>query len=257
MNKSHMNLREYLERNRNNITWKERLQIADDILHALSRIHREGTIHKNLHSGNILYNQTSKLFYISDIGFCGPADRSSNNIYGNLPYIAPEVIAGKEITFASDIYSIGILMWEISSGKPPFIYNENDHFIAINIINGIRPKIESGIPLEYRKLMIQCWDADPKKRPSLSDLYKKIFEMGKHCQNISNNLNNDNNNKGKIKKFIKKVNIFQSSESKGYDLLETSESSFDETGYEIFTSKVYAFENFPEPRNGTEGMYDI
>jgi serine/threonine protein kinase len=56
-----------------------------------------------------VYSQTSQLFYISDLGFCGPADRSSNSVYGNLLYIAPEIIAGKEITFASDIYSIGIL----------------------------------------------------------------------------------------------------------------------------------------------------
>jgi serine/threonine protein kinase len=176
MNKSHMNLREYLKRNHNNITWKERIQIAENITYALSRIHKEGSIHKNLHPGNILYNKTSQLFYISDLGFCGPADRSTNSVYGNLPYMAPEIIAGKEITFASDIYSIGILMWEISSGKSPYIYNENDHFIAINIINGIRPKIGSGIPLEYRKLMIQCWDADPIKRPGLGDLYNKILK---------------------------------------------------------------------------------
>ncbi|POG73005.1 kinase-like domain-containing protein, partial [Rhizophagus irregularis DAOM 181602=DAOM 197198] len=58
---------------------------------------------------------------ISDLGFCGPADKSSKCIYGNLPYIAPEVIIGKEYTFKSDIYSIAMLMWEISSGQPPFV----------------------------------------------------------------------------------------------------------------------------------------
>ncbi|GBC05832.1 hypothetical protein RclHR1_06460003 [Rhizophagus clarus] len=252
MNKSHMNLREYLRRNYNNITWKERIQIADDIIYALSRIHKEGKVHKNLHSGNILFNQTSQLFYISDLGFCGPADRPSNSIYGNLPYIAPEVIAGKEVTYASDIYSIGILLWEISSGQPPFIYHENDHFLAINIVNGIRPKIGSGIPLEYKKLMVQCWDADPMKRPNLIDLYNKIFEMRKHSQNISINSNsNISRNRSLIKKFIKKIKIFQSPESKTSNKPETNEFG-DETDYKLFESKVYSFENFPEQRNGTE-----
>ncbi|RIA97971.1 kinase-like domain-containing protein, partial [Glomus cerebriforme] len=83
MNFMHKNLREYLQQNK--LTWKDRIQIT-----------------------------------ISDLGFCGPADKPLNSIYGNLPYIAPEVIAGKETTFASDIYSIGMLMWEISSGQPPF-----------------------------------------------------------------------------------------------------------------------------------------
>ncbi|RGB33851.1 kinase-like domain-containing protein, partial [Rhizophagus diaphanus] len=233
MNKSHMNLREYLKRKHNEITWIERINITDDIIFALSRIHKKRVSHKNLHSGNVLFNQRNKQFYITDLGFRGPADRPSNSIYGNLPYIAPEIIAGKEITFASDIYSIGILMWEISFGKPPFIYQEDELFLAMNIINGIGPKIESGIPLEYKKLMMQCWDADPKRRPNLGELYNKIFEMRIHCQNLSND-----------------SNIFK---QRTNNILEISETSnLYETDYKLFTSKVYVFEDFPEPRNGTE-----
>ncbi|GBC52145.1 kinase-like domain-containing protein [Rhizophagus irregularis DAOM 181602=DAOM 197198] len=80
-------------------------------------------------------------------------------IYGNLPYIAPEVIIGKEQTFKSDIYSIAILMWEISSGQPPFINYDHDYDLAMHIVNGIRPKIVPGTPSEYKNLMKQCWDA--------------------------------------------------------------------------------------------------
>ncbi|POG78979.1 kinase-like domain-containing protein [Rhizophagus irregularis DAOM 181602=DAOM 197198] len=255
MNKSHMNLREYLKRKHNEITWRERIHITDDLTFALSKIHKNGVIHKNLHSGNVLFNQRNKQFYITDLGFRGPADRPSNSIYGNLPYIAPEIISGKEITFASDIYSIGILMWEISFGKPPFIYQEDELFLAMNIINGIRPKIESGIPLEYKKLMMQCWDADPKRRPNIGVLNNKIFEMRKHCQNISNDSNSNNSkNEGMIKKFIKKLKVFQ---PKTNDILEISEiSNLNETDYKLFTSKVYAFEDFPEPRNGTEEFHN-
>ena len=111
-----IDLRKYLQQNHNQLTWKERIQITFDIISALKKIHTENAIHRDLHSGNLLYLQSSQAFDISDLGFCGPADKSSKSIYGNLPYVAPEVIAGKETTFASDIYSIGILMWEISSG---------------------------------------------------------------------------------------------------------------------------------------------
>ncbi|PKC56235.1 hypothetical protein RhiirA1_474292, partial [Rhizophagus irregularis] len=72
---------------------------------------------------------------ISDLGFCGPADKPLKSIYGNLPYIAPEVIIGKEQTFKSDIYSIAMLMWEISSGQPPFINYEHNYDLAMNIVN--------------------------------------------------------------------------------------------------------------------------
>ena len=108
MNKLTMDLRNYLQQNHSKLTWKERIQITDDIIFAVSKIHYENAIHRDLHSGNILYIQSNQKFRISDLGFCGPADKSPNSIYGNLPYIAPEVIAGNETTFKSDIYSIGI-----------------------------------------------------------------------------------------------------------------------------------------------------
>ncbi|POG62477.1 kinase-like domain-containing protein, partial [Rhizophagus irregularis DAOM 181602=DAOM 197198] len=142
------------------------------IIIELSRVHGENVIHRDLHSGNILFRDSK--FCISDLGFCGPADKPLKSVYGNLPYIAPEVIAGKVNTFKSDIYSIGILMWEISSGQPPFIKYEHDYDLAINIINGIRPKIISGTPLEYKNLMKQCWDANPSNRPDIEILRKRI-----------------------------------------------------------------------------------
>src|SRR5581483_10784029 len=175
MNRMDINLRNYLQQNHNKLTWKERIQITYDIIYALLRVHEENAIHRDLHSGNILFRQNDQRFSISDLGFCGPADKPLNSVYGNLPYIAPEVIAGKETTtFASDIYSIGMLMWEISSGRPPFINYENDYELAMRIINGMRPKIVPGTPLEYNELMEQCWNADPTKRPGTKILYYKI-----------------------------------------------------------------------------------
>src|SRR6266496_5605459 len=91
-------LRKYLQQNHNQLTWKKRIQIAADIIYALLRIHNENAIHRDLHSGNILHN-IGEIFDIGDLGFCRPADKPLNNVYGNLPYIAPEVIAGKETTF--------------------------------------------------------------------------------------------------------------------------------------------------------------
>ena len=117
INKMNENLREYLQQNHNQLTWKERIKITFLIIVALYYIHKENSVHRDLYSGNILYSQFNDSWYISDLGFCGPADKSSTSIYGNLPYIAPEVINGKECTFKSDIYSIAMLMWEISSGQ--------------------------------------------------------------------------------------------------------------------------------------------
>ena len=111
-----IDLRKYLQQNHNQLTWKERIQFIAVIISALDNIHREHAIHRDLHSGNLLSLYTELRFDISDLGCCGPANKPLKSIYGNLPYIAPEVIVGKEYTFKSDIYSFGMLMWEISSG---------------------------------------------------------------------------------------------------------------------------------------------
>ncbi|CAI2172167.1 1160_t:CDS:2 [Funneliformis geosporum] len=148
-----MNLRKYLQQNHNQITWKQRINIILAIIAGVFRLHQENSIHRDLHSGNILYSDYSGGWYVSDFGFCGPADKPLESIYGNLPYIAPEVINGKGYTFASDIYSIGMLMWEISSGQPPFASFDHDYDLAINLIKGMRPQIVQGTPTEYKDLM--------------------------------------------------------------------------------------------------------
>ncbi|CAI2161822.1 4998_t:CDS:2 [Funneliformis geosporum] len=114
-------------------------------------------IHRDLHSGNILYRKDTNEWFIGDLRFCGPIDKPLKSVYGNFPYIAPEVMFGKESTKASDIYSIGMLMWEISSGQPPFAYFDHNYDLVMNIVNGMRPNIVSGTPIEYKELMIQFY----------------------------------------------------------------------------------------------------
>ena len=228
-----IDLRKYLQQNHNQLTWNKRIKIVLDIIVALCVIYDENAIHRDLHSGNLLYSQLNQRFGISDLGFCGPADKSPTSIYGNLPYIAPEVIAGKEYTFKSDIYSIAMLMWEISSGKPPFNNYEHNLDLAMNIINGIRPKIVPGTPLEYENLMKQCWDADPLKRPDVYTLTLKMHEINSYYQGNSNESFLSNND---------------------LELNRVSSSETDYTNNRLFTSKVHQFENFPEPRNATKGI---
>jgi serine/threonine protein kinase len=231
MMKMDINLREYLQQNDNQLTWKDRMKVINEITLALYYIHKENAIHRDLHSGNILYSQLNDAWCINDLGFCGPADKSSTSIYGNLPYIAPEVISGKESTFKSDIYSIAMLMWEISSGQPPFMNYEHDYNLAMNIINGIRPKIDPGTPLEYKNLMKECWDADPLKRPDIKSLRDKIRKIHLSYQNMPNE-----------SFHFKAKNNFETKTNTNY------------TSSKLFTSKIHKFENLPELRNATEGI---
>ena len=60
MSKLNIDLRNYLQQNHNQLTWKERIQITVDIIDTLDNIHYENAIHRDLHSGNILYSQLNQ-----------------------------------------------------------------------------------------------------------------------------------------------------------------------------------------------------
>jgi serine/threonine protein kinase len=235
MNEMEMDLRTYMKQNHNKLMWKKKIEIAHNITHAIYRIHSENTIHRDLHSGNILFGYT-QIFRISDLGFCGPVNKPLNSAYGNLPYIAPEVIMGKKTTFASDIYAIGILMWEISSGQPPFVNYEHNYDLAMKIVNGMRPKVVPGTPLKYKKLMEQCWDADSTKRPDSNTLED---EMKKLLMYYFQNNQNENEEQVFSNQYQQLNNYFIS------DSIDSISMNH--------TSKIYQFENFPEPKNATEG----
>ena len=80
-----IDLRKYLQKNHNQLTLKERIEITFIIIKDLYWIHKENAIHRDLHSGNILYSKIDQVWYIGDLGFCGPADKPLKSIYGNLP----------------------------------------------------------------------------------------------------------------------------------------------------------------------------
>jgi serine/threonine protein kinase len=154
------------------------------------------------------------------------------SVYGNLPYIAPEVLFKGEYTFKSDIYSIAIIMWELSAERPPFNNSLHNYDLVMSIINGIRPQIISGTPSEYRELMKQCWDADPEKRPDIVTLWNKVEEINNSLHINSKYWNNTNS---PLNENFNRDSIVESS------LIEDPRS------------KLFSFSNLPNPKNATEG----
>ncbi|CAI2175004.1 14483_t:CDS:2 [Funneliformis geosporum] len=97
---------------------------------------------------------------------------NSNEIYGVLPYVAPEILQGKPLTESIDIYSFGMIMWTLSAGVLPWCNRPHDSNLASQICSGLRPEIRT--PNVYTQLMTRCWDSDPSSRPTTSELNDEL-----------------------------------------------------------------------------------
>ncbi|RHZ51822.1 hypothetical protein Glove_469g19 [Diversispora epigaea] len=171
------NLINFLQQNKT-LPWKERIWLLNSFIRGLSLIHSKGFIHRDLHPGNLMITEAhnnSKFIRLGDLGLCKPVNEIlSSGTYGVLPYIAPEVMNKNKYTKASDIYSVGIIMWVISTGKIPFEGESYDPGLAISIFNGYRPKIHKGTPKCYVDLMEKCWDNNPTERPSAEMIFNTL-----------------------------------------------------------------------------------
>lgn len=119
---------------------------------------------------------------IADLGLSKKlAEVSTNskaNKLGMVEYIDPQLYKSAKFkkNKKSDIYSLGVLLWEISSGHPPFPNCERD-ILHLHIRDGHREKPVKGTPPKYRQLYQECWDGEPNSRPDIEKVYKTLSQL--------------------------------------------------------------------------------
>jgi serine/threonine protein kinase len=212
----------------------------------LLSIHNFGKVHKDLHSGNILFDYALR---IGDLGMCQPANSKEQSdkkegIYGVLPYMAPEVLCGCQYTKAADIYSFGIIMNEFMSEETPYSDVSHDNILAIEICKGLRPKISEDTPKLIADLITRCWDAKAENRPTAKELYQILEKWNDDCNYIcSSNIHSQMEEYIKIRENNKLKNrLNENSQPKN---LQTHPQA-------VYTSRLLNFKNLPEPANSTD-----
>ncbi|RIB17299.1 kinase-like domain-containing protein [Gigaspora rosea] len=199
---------------------EKKLSLLRNIASDLQIIHSQNLINTDLHSGNILLNDLNHA-YIADLGFSIPDNLTStlksDGILGILPYIDPEVLNGKSYTKKSDIYSFGIIMWEILYGKQVYSNDKSEsqlQLLQFQIrFDGWHPHIPEDVtPPCYVDLMKKCWSREPEKRPSAEEI----------C-NIFTQWQNDKNILLELSKYNKKIRSQSSNDPKKHsDNMHTS-----------------------------------
>lgn len=108
------------------------------------------------------------------------AHTNAEDILAN--WAPPEFIMNSTYTQASDIYSLGLVFWEIVGGDLPFGAFRDQHALRTKIMLGARPKMPRDCPEPFAKLIRSMWQSDPARRPSATDVVEKVARLwGDSC----------------------------------------------------------------------------
>ncbi|NDJ52855.1 MAG: tetratricopeptide repeat protein, partial [Chloroflexi bacterium] len=131
-----------------------------DVLQALAYLHRHDVLHRDLKPGNVLVSGGSA--YLLDFGLAVASD-DDVNLSGTLAYIAPEAITGKAITPAADLYSVGVMAYEMFARRHPFAADSVP--AMINLILNDRPDpLALDVPDSLKRVILQLLAKDPTER---------------------------------------------------------------------------------------------
>jgi len=142
-------------------------------------------LHRDLKPDNIGFTLDGKVKLI-DFGLARMlenSDPSSNEVYkmsgetGSLRYMAPEVAEGLPYNHKADVYSFGIILWEMNAGKRPFGGLGRDSFYEQVVYGGSRPLLSKKWPSDLNKLISECWSVDVSTRPTFGKIVDRIDDL--------------------------------------------------------------------------------
>ena len=136
----------------------------------------------NFHGIYLIFPQLSQenIAKLADVGVSKEAKAITGTMTGTPLYLAPEVIKSHLYDYKADIYSFGIMLWEMWYGSRPLLGVEgNVHEFFEKVVEGARPthvEGSKGPPAGLHDLMQRCWDEKPDNRPDASECYEKLLQ---------------------------------------------------------------------------------
>ncbi|KAM0928549.1 hypothetical protein ACQ4PT_002547 [Festuca glaucescens] len=163
------------------LQWKERYRIINGICEGLLFLHEKRILHLDLKPANILIDH-QMVPKIADFGLsrCPGEEQTraiTKNLCGTLGYMDPEYLKSGQITFASDIYSLGVIIMEILTGLKGYLKAEKVVESWMNRLQASEGDMRLVQVRVYTEIGIECMDLDPNKRPVARDIIGRLNKM--------------------------------------------------------------------------------
>uniref|UniRef100_A0A3Q1HWN6 Mitogen-activated protein kinase kinase kinase 7 n=2 Tax=Acanthochromis polyacanthus TaxID=80966 RepID=A0A3Q1HWN6_9TELE len=165
------------------------LQCAQGVayLHAMKP---KALIHRDLKPPNLLLVARGTVLKICDFGTACDIQTYMTNNKGSAAWMAPEVFEGSNYSEKCDVFSWGIILWEVITRKKPFDEIGGSAFCIMWAVHrGTRPPLIKDLPEPIETLMTRCWDKEPSQRPSMNEVKNTMSHLMKYFPGSDEPLN--------------------------------------------------------------------
>ncbi|MEV0899854.1 serine/threonine-protein kinase [Actinoplanes sp. NPDC049802] len=157
--------------------WGEAVSIGTAVAEALAAAHAAGVVHRDIKPGNVMLCPGG--VKLLDFGISAAAGESDDDetgaSFGTPAYAAPERLDGKPAEPATDLYGLGVLLFEMVAGVPPYDVDTWEELAAAQA-NGPTPLPET-LPARLRELILRCLDEDPLRRPTAAQARRVLARL--------------------------------------------------------------------------------
>ena len=171
-----------MQRDGEQFDWREVIRIAKNISLGLRHAHDRGIIHRDLKPGNLIKAEAG-IIKITDFGIAkrfGQDQNTGTNVLGTVDFMSPEQAKGLPVTFRSDLYSLGNVMYTLLAGQPPFTSNSFEESMR-NLTKVPAPRIITrvpNVPQGLDDLIAQLLAKEPSNRlPTAQSLYHHLKKV--------------------------------------------------------------------------------
>jgi serine/threonine protein kinase len=184
------------------LPWRQRLTMLQSAAKGIAYLHSLSIVHRDLKPSNLLVDEDWSL-KVADFGFarikednatmtrCGtpcwtgthhtPPQTQTQTQHNTadtrmMAHTAPEVIRGEKYSETADVYSFGIIMWEVLTRKQPY-GGRNFMGVSLDVLEGRRPQIPDDCQPKFQKLIKSCWHKSAGKRPAMEKVIEVLGEL--------------------------------------------------------------------------------